>query len=406
MFCNIKNRKDKKIPSVSGMILLLMLLFHFTGLVHGQQNPSVVADFEVQIACKSHTVLRNTSYSVPADTIKGYLWEIFHTTLGDPIVSTTENPCLAFDYDGTYEAHLTVFTDIATADTTKIITISNTPDLDIIEWSQLVCSNKYEAIYEIDYVEGYSYHWELNPINDYIVSATGTETSKLEIDWGQLNPQEARTVQLNLVCTVKSDQQCEAIVSEPVILLSSSVPARENIQLIPKSNDQKVLFCAVENPELFLFKWGYVDSEGEDQEISETADNYFQYDTAYPIRYVTVVNKEYSYCTTRVEYESGKNNILPGDAIVRVDLLKIYPNPSTDMLYVDLIRHTNYVETGTISVFDFMGNIQQLQKFELAGKTGKIDVSTSSFSNGHYYLKIDVPGQQPLIEKFIVINNR
>lgn len=78
--------------------------------------------------------------------------------------------------------------------------------------------------------------------------------------------------------------------------------------------------------------------------------------------------------------------------------LSISPNPANSKIFVCL--NNNTVSKSTLKVCDLLGNIM-LEKTVL-GADDKIEMDTEKFSNGVYYLKLEVSDKTISTKKFIV----
>lgn len=389
-------------------LIIIILSLIFNGGLNAQ---TITADFEVVKQCKNLTILNNTSY--PEALIKGYLWEITEITGQETIITTTKSPVLSFNIAGNYRFKLTALSDgYGSKSKTIDETIYSSPTPEIWEWDDLVCSNADSTFYQIEPLNGFSYDWDLSKIpTKYIREYSGEKTNRLKIVWGKLED-NLGTIQLNLGCTITSKEQdgmCENYISDPVILLSSSVPTSENLEIVSKSNDNSMLFCIIENPEKYYYVWGYEKSNGETHAEPQTKDNYFRWEDGLNESwkyFVEILNKDFSYCTTTVFYDKKKNEIMaPGDITSLIDVLNIYPNPATENLYVDILNNSSNQESVTISIFNFMGNLEKTCQFELTDKINKLSVPVGFLTSGHYFLKFKVSNTQSIVKKFVVINN-
>jgi hypothetical protein len=399
----------------------LLILFFSLVLSGGlSAQKTFTADFDITDKCLNYTVLENKSSWDSSTPIIGYLWEITEENGSDVIHTTTENPILSFNPTGTYSGgnsveykfKLTAITDgHGDSTSTKTFDIYRSPELEIYHWDDLVCSNADSTFYIIQPVTGFSYEWVLSGIPPkYIAGYSGEYTNQLKIAWNKLEDDEG-SLQINLACNITSNEatgMCDAVVSSPVILLSSSVPKSENLEVIAKENDPSMLFCIIDNPENYYFIWGY---ETNDQTIytePRTENNYFRWkDGLNESRtyFVEILNKDFTYCTTTVIYDKEKSEaIVPSDVSSLIEVLNLYPNPATDMIHIDLMKKTDKQESVSISVFNFMGQLEKSYRFELTDEISKLSIPVAHLSPGHYFLRFDVLNSRSIVEKFVVIN--
>ena len=395
--------------------LLLFWLISFSLITNGQ---AVNINFEVVKQCKYYAEFSNLSYSEPGFEIIGYLWVITNQTTGDTVAeSTTENPILSFANSGMHEVTLNLLTIEATNKTiysiSKTVEILESPAVGIEQWDELVCSNADSSVYEIVVKPGFYYQWDITDIPErYVEVFTGINSNKLTLKWGQLEVSEG-TQQYEVKCTITANEnggKCESTISRPIILLSSSVPVSTNIQIIPKSGDNSILFCIIDNPENYRFDWGYLDNDFEKIESAGSIENYYQYkDGIIATRkyFVDILNKDYTYCKTRVWFDPVKNGneIFQQGTEPLFQVLNLYPNPSNDFVNIDLYNSSGIDQKIAVSIFNFMGKIISTHQFELSKQISKITIPTHILSSGTYYLDFKVSGNQSIVKKFVVINN-
>jgi hypothetical protein len=401
------------------LVLIILGLVVSNGL--SAQTADTV-NFDITDQCLNYTKLENKSTSDPSKPIIGYLWEITEVGGTEVIQTTTENPILSFNPTGSYSGdnhpkYNFTLTAIANGGhdtfslTKENIEIYRSPELEIYHWDDLVCSNADSTFYIIQPVTGFSYEWVLSGIPPkYIAGYSGEYTNQLKIAWNKLEDDEG-SLQINLACNITSNEatgMCDAVVSSPVILLSSSVPKSENLEVIAKENDPSMLFCIIDNPENYYFIWGY---ETNDQTIytePRTENNYFRWkDGLNESRtyFVEILNKDFTYCTTTVIYDKEKSEaIVPSDVSSLIEVLNLYPNPATDMIHIDLMKKTDKQESVSISVFNFMGQLEKSYRFELTDEISKLSIPVAHLSPGHYFLRFDVLNSRSIVEKFVVIN--
>jgi hypothetical protein len=120
---------------------------------------------------------------------------------------------------------------------------------------------------------------------------------------------------------------------------------------------------------------------------------------------VEILNNDFTYCTTTVIYDKQKSGaIAPADVSSLIEVLNLYPNPATEIVHIDLMKKTREQESVSISVFNFMGQLEKSYRFELTDEISKLSIPVGHLSPGHYFLKFDVSNSRSLVEKFVVIN--
>jgi PKD repeat protein len=398
------NNKYNISQSVSLFFLILV-----TGFLHAQ---TITANFNIVKQCKSHTVLENKSSSNPPGLIIGYLWEINDEIGIDTIFSTSNNLILAFDKSGKYKIKLTALTEgFGIATHAEEIMIYDAPNVDVEYWDDLVCSNTDSSFYIMEYKSGFNYSWDISDIPaKYVIQISGLESNQLKIKWGELEQSEI-TKQFNLYCKISSsenDGTCETTITRPVILLSSTVPFSENLQIIAKPNDKSILFCIIDKSESYFFEWGYIQPDGEIKKFSRTGNNYYYFDEGIIESrkyFVEISNRDFTYCSITVFYDyqkSGEPSNLEPSSIIEV--LHVFPNPAAENIHVDLLNNSEAPKLLSVSIFNYMSKIEAVQKFDLKVGMNKITIPSGFLNSGHYYLKFDVAGNNSLIEKIIVIN--
>ncbi len=402
----ITKTKDKMKRIIkTGCCLLLVGLAFARFEVYAQ----VTADFEIEQQCQDYTKFINTSVTT-AGTISSYLWVISDGFSGAIIHETvTKDPIFAFDDSGDYKVKLTAFTEgfgVGVFDT--IVNIKPTPMGEPEYWDEMVCSNIDSAEYRLVIRQGYSYEWDLSGIpNGLIRDVIGTDTHCLKINWGALGEDESPT-QFNLLCIIETEGGCKTIFSKAVMLLPNKVPASKDLQIVPKSNDNSILFCIIEEPQLYLYEWGFIDSEGH-TESTRTEDNYFKFDNGIVDSYdcfVEIISKEYGYCTTTVFYNKEKSDFIdPQAGESAIEVLQLYPNPASRQITLDVLKQKEIKGLISVSIFDFMGNLKGTYMFELPDELNKLTIPTQHLTTGHYLVKVTVADNPAIVKKFIVFNN-
>jgi len=394
----------KKYIRICHFFLLLSLVL----LSENAFSQEILVDFEVTRSCKNYTIIENQSQSGTENPIIGYLWEIWLKSGGDTIRSTEVNPILSFEKSGDYLFKLTVTDVYHDTDTIMEVKIVDSPSFAIIEWDNLVCSNADSSFYAIKLEEGFAYQWDLSNVpNGYIKEFSGNESNRLKIVWYALEP-SLGSLQFDLRCRITNTIQCEAIVSQPVILLSSSVPKSDNLQVIAKPNDKSLLFCIIDHPENYLFEWGYVELNGNMKKLPRTSNNYYKYEdgiTQSNDCFVEIFNKSFTYCTTTVFFDPQKNS----DAVSvgqsqTVDVLNIFPNPSTDIIHIELFNNLEKVQLVTVSLLNLMGGTESVHQFELKKDLTMVSLPVNSLQSGQYILRFDIAGSPSMAKRIVVIN--
>ena len=392
----------------TGCCLLLVGLAFAPFEVYAQ----VTADFEIEQQCQDYTKFINTSVTT-SGTMSSDLWVISETVSGAIIHETvTKDPRFTFDDSTEYNVNLTAFTEnfgVGVCDTT--VDIKPTPTGEVEYWDEMVCSNTDSAEYCLITGQGYTYDWDLSGIpNGLIRDVIGMDTHCLKINWGALGEDESPT-QFSLMCTIETEGGCNTIFSKAVMLLPNKVPASKNLQVVPKSNDNSILFCIIDNPETYLYKWGY-NEPGTDitvEKYPETEDNYFKFDDGIVDSYdcfVEIISKEYGYCTTTVFYNKEKSDFIhPQAAESAIEVLQLYPNPAGQQITLDVLKHKEINGLVSVSVLNFMGNLKGMYKFELPDELNKLTIPTQHLTTGHYLVKVNVADSPAIVKKFIVFNN-
>lgn len=395
--------KKIKIP-IHSFRLMLMFFFVLSSSVKAQNN--VVADFEITGQCTNLTTLLNESNG---DGIIGYLWEVSDAIGNTMFQSTDVNPIFAFDEPGIYTFKLTVTTTDEEISTIKSETIYDMPVLEFSEWQDLVCSNTDSSFYSVYYQSGFEYNWDMSGIPArYILQVEGEDSHTLKIKWGELEDLEI-SKQFLLTCTITapgSVGSCQNEISRALILLSASVPQSENLQIVAKPNDNSVLFLIIDNPELYLFQWGYVPNYGPDQRYDITENNYFYFTEGLQQGrkyFVEIFNRDFSYCSTKVFFDGHKSAInteVVGSQKVKIN--KVFPNPSSEYLNVELVKNSKNNEAISISVINFLGVVVDEYRYQLVDEHTLISFSVKNYLNGNYFLKLDVNGDYSTIKSIIV----
>lgn len=395
----------KKYIRICHLFLLLSMVI-WTGKAISQE---ISVDFEVTRQCINYIVIENQSQSGTENPIIGYLWEIWKESGGDVIRSTEVNPVLSFEESGVYVFKLTAtdkFHVIYIKE--KNYAVFDSPPLVIIEWDDLVCSNADSSFYTLELREGFTYEWDLSNVpGSYIDESSGNETNRLRIVWKALEP-SLGSLQFDVRCHITNTNYCEAIVSQPVILLSSSVPKSDNLQVIAKPNDKSLLFCIIDHPEDYLFEWGYVELDGNMKKFARTANNYHKYDDGIIHTYncfVEIFNKSFTYCTTTVFYDPQKSGyaIAAGQS-QSVDVLNIFPNPASDIIHIELFNNLEETQLVTVSLLNLMGGTESIHQFELKKDLSKVSLPVNSLQSGQYILRFDLAGAPSMAKRIVVIN--
>ncbi|MBL4733879.1 MAG: T9SS type A sorting domain-containing protein, partial [Flavobacteriales bacterium] len=104
-------------------------------------------------------------------------------------------------------------------------------------------------------------------------------------------------------------------------------------------------------------------------------------------------------CTNSTSQDVTVNNCTDIEIIKGVDVLKIYPNPSTDWFTLEV----NMQKTDILSIGLYSTNDQQMYSKEIDGVTGnyKQQIDLGGYAKGVYYIKI-VTDHYFLVEKVII----
>jgi PKD repeat protein len=385
--------------------MMLTILMIFPIWINAQH---VIADFELTSRCRNYTELKNNSSVSGSAQIIGYLWEVSGSS-GVMYRSTEVNPAFSFDKAGEYNFKL-----IVTKDDFEEITIEKSeiiydiPTLEIVEWNELVCSNAEHSYYVLEEKPGFSYQWDYSDIpSKYIAVIKGENTHELNIQWRELEDFEVLK-QFTLTCRInapESDGSCQNEISAPVVLLSASVPVSENLQVVSKPNDNSILFCIIDEPERFLFEWGY-EQDNEVATFGLSENNYFQFaDGLLSSRqyFVEVFNRDFRYCSRKVLYTGQKlSENLEKINSQKVEIVQVFPNPTAELVNIEFLKNSAYSEEIGISIINIMGIIEDTYLYTLTEKASIISLPVNHYKKGNYFIRIDIRDEKPLIQRIVV----
>jgi hypothetical protein len=77
--------------------------------------------------------------------------------------------------------------------------------------------------------------------------------------------------------------------------------------------------------------------------------------------------------------------------------LKVYPNPASDVIYIEFLANIN--EDNDINIMDVTGHL--IEKRHLSFKSGKFQLDVSDLSAGAYFIEIIDNSGNRKVSKFI-----
>lgn len=394
---------------LSVTIFTFGILAFLPAIVTAQGNPKI----NVAKQCIVNTHLE-TSVEEP---VVGVTWKVYDNESGELLAkTTTKDPWLSFDETDDFRIFIelwAIYEDYQVRSDTLTLSVSNGPMVDFEQWDDLVCSSADSTIYKVGYNQDFTYDWDLSAIEGYYIDVEGEYTNRIKISWADFIDITTQPKQFNISCTVSSGEnvgRCETTMSRPVILLQNSVPTDESLKLIQKANDDQLLFCITEEPDLYRYDWGYVKSNDETViESPNSSENYFRYenfDSNENNYFVDVLNKDFSYCKKRIWYNAQvKNSVIPNqNSFAYIEVINLFPNPAKQKLNIELLRKYDEAKELNVSILNNIGTLQNTYTINLDQEVVQFFIPVQALQNGHYIIQFEVDGFHPVIEKFVVIN--
>jgi hypothetical protein len=406
---NTNMRIVLKLIVISQLVLLVLCI-----PVSGQ---NVKADFAIKndSPCGKFAEFGNES-----ENATNFLWEISRSGY-ETIITPTRNPVVSFDQitmPAEVTVKLTAFNvdNGKTHDTTKTIIIHPAPSVQMTgEWQTMVCSNKGEMDYCLEYKEGYEYSWNLTGEDDYF-ELSNDASNCATITWKRntgIQPSE-----MVLICEVTSDFGCVKKITKKFLLLPDAVPESASIR---RKDDTNILLCLFDRPVVgneqisgnYLYQWGFYPlSDPENVTIFPLTENaYHQFETINEelnTYFVDVFNTDYSFCKTRIEGITGQTTTMKSlNNAADISVLKLYPNPvqSQSDLHIELIRNNPNITEVNFAITGFSGAVIKTIPFTLSTEINHLIIPIGELNNGFYLLEAIIKGDQRVVKKFVVLNN-
>ncbi len=95
----------------------------------------------------------------------------------------------------------------------------------------------------------------------------------------------------------------------------------------------------------------------------------------------------------------SKNQPQPGNTSIPInDMVKVYPNPTSNILFVESVENTE-AET-SYQLFDAAGKIVISKTITLKAGPNKFSLDLESYAAGAYYLMVRKPNAQGILENY------
>jgi hypothetical protein len=384
----------------------IMLVFAHIGIA--QNNPNI----KVNDQCFSNTRLE----PVNSGSAYAFTWLVYKASNNELLAkSTTREPKLSFASSTSDSMLVRVELECIYEDTISTTDMEfyvfNGPAIKVKHWDDLICSNSDTTYYEVEQCNGCQYHWNISDLkeNGYIKYDEGSQSHQLKILWNEFN-NISESSQFDISCEVTSNYGngvCASIYSDAIILLPHSVPTEE-LKIEQKSGDENLFFLITKNPDEYLYEWGFINHEGEENAYS-TTDSYHRYESydASMDYYVDVLNKDFNFCKTRIWYNpQQKSGYFPTQENPGfIEVLNLYPNPTSTNINIDLIKNYPDLDKLTVTIINFMGSVKATYQFNMDKDVVKYKIPSHYLESGHYTLRFSALGYLPVTKKFIVINN-
>jgi hypothetical protein len=218
---------------------------------------------------------------------------------GDLGISHVAEPQFFFDQPGDYTVTLTVYDEAGTPyEHSESVTIHPLPQPAIAGEETIVCRDARNVLFYTPFTAGHSYEWTLE---------NETQPSTSNYVYLDFEDQAGLPKQVSLLLTETNEFGCMAQ-SEANILMTHFLAPPEGIVIRKTSSPaSRLLLCLLENPDKFMFNWGYSTLTADSVmttnfESGFISDNFYMYqvdiNTVNHVYWVQIVDPEQNNCYT------------------------------------------------------------------------------------------------------------